>query len=199
MADRKHPLKFLEGGVGMRLDVDLEFLRVEFAPVAPAVLGGQRSGLRGGQIAVNRPPPQIKAPGGLDLGATLVDELHHPFPQIQCIGFHARKLIRLCANVNMKCYIITAMWASPWTPGMKSSRNGLGFGFTPVAPAPKNSGNFPMADIARLTNRRRCSGGRLLNSGKGLLKNESWQGVTARIGNWFHHGLLFNAIGRSRS
>ena len=104
MADRKHPLKFLEGGVGMLVDVDLEFLRVEFAPVAPAFLGGQRSGLRGGQIAVNRPPPEIKAPGGLNFGSTLVDKLHHPFPQIQCIGFHAQKPIRLCANVNMKCY-----------------------------------------------------------------------------------------------
>ena len=105
MADSKHSLKFLEGGVRMLFDVDLEFLRVEFAPVAPAFLGGQRSRLRGGQIAVNRPPPEIKAPGGLDFGPTLVDELHHPFPQIQCIGFHAQKPIRLCANVNMKCYI----------------------------------------------------------------------------------------------
>jgi len=84
MADRKHPLQFLEGGVGMRLDMGLEFLRVKFAPVAPALLGDQRSRLRGGQIAVNRPPPQIKAPGGLDFGPALVDELHHPFPQIQC-------------------------------------------------------------------------------------------------------------------
>jgi hypothetical protein len=89
MADGKHPLQFLEGGVGMPLDVNLEFLWVEFAPVAPAFLWGQRSGLRGGQIAVNRPPGEVKAPGGLDFGPTLVDELHHPFPQIQCIGFHA--------------------------------------------------------------------------------------------------------------
>ena len=107
MADSKHPLKFLEGGVGMLVDVDLEFLRVEFAPVAPAFLGGQRSRLRGGQIAVNRPPPEIKAPGGLDFGPTLVDELHHPFPQIQCIGFHAHKPVMICANVNMKCYSST--------------------------------------------------------------------------------------------
>ena len=91
----------------MRFDVNLEFLRIEFAPVAPAFLGGQRSRLRGGQIAVNRPPPEIKAPGGLDFGPALVDELHHPFPQIQCIGFHAQKTIKLCANVNMKCY-------TPW-------------------------------------------------------------------------------------
>ena len=104
MADGKHPLQFLEGGVGMRLDVDLELLRVEFAPVAPAFLGGQRPRLRGGQIAVNRPPPEVKASGGLDFGPALVDELHHPFPQIQGIGFHARKPVRLCANVNMKCY-----------------------------------------------------------------------------------------------
>jgi len=103
MADSKHALKFLEGGVRMRFNVDLEFLRVEFAPVAPAFLGSQRSGLRGGQIAVNRPPPKIKTPGGLDFGPTLVDELHHPFPQIQRIGFHAQKPVRLCANVNMNC------------------------------------------------------------------------------------------------
>lgn len=105
MADDKYPLQFLEGGVGMRLDVNFEFLRVEFAPVAPAFLGGERSRLRGGQIAVNRPPSEVETPGGLDFGATLVDELHHPFPQIQRIGFHARKPIRLCANVNMKCYM----------------------------------------------------------------------------------------------
>ena len=108
MADGKHPLKFLEGGVGMRFDVNLEFLRIEFAPVAPAFLGGQRSRLRGGQIAVNRPPPEIKAPGGFDFGPALVDKLHHPFPQIQCIGFHAQKTIKLCANVNMKCYSMPA-------------------------------------------------------------------------------------------
>src|SRR5208282_3458171 len=108
MADSKHALKFLEGGVRMRFNVDLEFLRVEFAPVAPAFLGSQRSGLRGGQIAVNRPPPKIKTPGGLDFGPTLVDELHHPFPQIQRIGFHAQKPVRLCANVNMNCSRTTA-------------------------------------------------------------------------------------------
>ena len=104
MADAKHPLEFLEGGVGMLLDVDLEFLRVEFAPVAPAFLGGQRSRLRGGQIAVNRPPPRSKRRAASALEPPCVDEFHHPFPQIQCIGFHAQKPIRLCANVNMKCY-----------------------------------------------------------------------------------------------
>jgi hypothetical protein len=33
-----------------------------------------------------------------------VDEFDHPFPQVQCVGFHAHKPIRLCANVNVKCY-----------------------------------------------------------------------------------------------
>jgi hypothetical protein len=36
-----------------------------------------------------------------------LDELHHPLPQIKCIGFHARHAITLCANVNVKCYSIT--------------------------------------------------------------------------------------------
>jgi len=39
MADAKHPSKFLESGVGMLFDVDLESVRVEFAPVSPAFLG----------------------------------------------------------------------------------------------------------------------------------------------------------------
>lgn len=104
MADSKHPLKFLEGRVQMRFDVGLESHRLEFAPLSPAFLEGQRSRSCGSQIAVNRPPPETKAPGGLDFGPTLVDELHHPFQQIQCIGFHTQTPIRLCANVNRKCY-----------------------------------------------------------------------------------------------
>ena len=106
MADAKHPLEFLEGGIGMLFDVGLELVRVEFAPVSPAFFGSQHSLLGSSQITIDGAPPKAKAPGGLDFGPTLVDELHHPFPQIQCIGFHAQKPIRLCANVNMKCYII---------------------------------------------------------------------------------------------
>ena len=102
MADRKHLLQFLEGGVGMFSDVNLEFLRVEFPPMTPTGFGSQHPRFHGGQIAIDRAPAQIKAPGGLDFGPTLVDELHHPFPQIQCIGFHAQKPITLCPNVNMK-------------------------------------------------------------------------------------------------
>ena len=67
MADAKDLLEFLEGGVGMFLDVRLEFLRVEFTPMPPACFGRQRSRLRRVQIAVNSAPTQFKAPGGLRL------------------------------------------------------------------------------------------------------------------------------------
>jgi hypothetical protein len=33
-----------------------------------------------------------------------LDEVHHPFPQVQRISFHALKPVTLCPNVNMKCY-----------------------------------------------------------------------------------------------
>ena len=91
MADAEHLLEFLEGGVGMLFNVDLEFLRVEFAPMTPACFGGQRPGLYSGQIAVNGAPPQFKAPGGLDFGAPRPHEFHYPFPQVQGICFHAPK------------------------------------------------------------------------------------------------------------
>ena len=80
MADAKHPLDFLEGGVGMFFDVRLEFLRVELAPMSPALFRGQRAFLGGDQIPVNGTPSQIKPPGGLGFGAARLDELHPPFP-----------------------------------------------------------------------------------------------------------------------
>ncbi len=108
MADAKGLLEFLEGGVGMLFDVNLEFLRVEFAPMSPAGFGGQRPRFHGLQITVNGTTTEIKAPGGLDFGASRLDEVHHPFPQVQCISFHARKPVILCPNVNMKYYITIA-------------------------------------------------------------------------------------------
>ena len=65
MADAKHGLKFLEGGVGMFLDVRLEFERIEFAPMPPACFWCQRTRLTCGQIAVNGASAEIKASGGL--------------------------------------------------------------------------------------------------------------------------------------
>src|SRR5208282_4376461 len=85
-------------------DVSLELLGVELAPMAPALFRGQRSGLRGIQIPINGTPRQIKTPGGLGFGTAALNEFHHPFPQVQRIGFHAHKSISLCPNVNMKCY-----------------------------------------------------------------------------------------------
>jgi hypothetical protein len=104
MADAKDFLEFLEGGVGMFLDMPLEFLRIEFAPMTPTGFGSQRPGLHGVQVAVNGAPTQFKAPGGLGFGAARLDEFDHPFPQVQGISFHARKPAILCPNVNMKCY-----------------------------------------------------------------------------------------------
>ena len=106
VADAKDFLEFLEGGVGMFFDVNLEFLRVEFAPMTPTGFGSQRPRLRGVQIAVNGAPTEIKAPGGPGFGAARPDEFHHPFPQVQCISFHAHKPVTLCPIVNMKFYIV---------------------------------------------------------------------------------------------
>ena len=106
MADAKHLLEFLEGGIGMLFDLGLEFLRVEFAPVSPACFRGQRAGLGGRQIPINGTPGQVKPPGGLGFGAARLDEVHHPFPQVQRISFHALKPITLCPNVYMKCYCL---------------------------------------------------------------------------------------------
>ena len=104
MADAEGLLEFLEGGVGMLFDVNLELLRIEFAPMTPARFRGQCPRLHGVQIAVNGAPTQFKAPGGLGFGTARPDEFHHPFPQVQRISFHARKPITLCPNVNMNCY-----------------------------------------------------------------------------------------------
>ena len=105
MADAKHPLEFLEGGIGMLFDVGLELVRVEFAPVSPAFFGSQHSLLGSSQITIDGAPPKAKAPGGLDFGPAFVDKFHHPFAQIKAIGFHAHKPVRLCANINVKFYI----------------------------------------------------------------------------------------------
>jgi len=56
------------------------------------------------QITVDGAPPKAKAPGGLDFGPAGVDKFHHPFTQIQAMGFQAHKPVRPCANVNVKCY-----------------------------------------------------------------------------------------------
>ena len=105
MADAKHLLEFLEGGVGMFFNVRPKFLRIEFAPMPPALFWGQRAFLGGDQIPIDGTPGQIKPPGGLGFGTTVPNEFHHPFPQVQRTGFHARKPITLCPNVNMKCYM----------------------------------------------------------------------------------------------
>jgi len=107
MADAEHRLDFLEGRVGVFLDVGLELCGVELAPFTPARFRGERALLGGRQIPVNRATSQIKPPGSLGLGATRVEEFDHPLPQVQRISFHAQKPIRLCANVNMKCYSIS--------------------------------------------------------------------------------------------
>ena len=80
MADPKSRLEFLERGVGMFLDMNLEFLWVEFAPMPPTRFRGQYAFLSGVQIPINRTPRQLKPPGGLGFRTTLPNEFHHPFP-----------------------------------------------------------------------------------------------------------------------
>jgi len=104
MADAEHLLEFLERGVGVLLDMGAKFLRVERAPLSPARFRRQRPFFGGFQVAINGTPGQIKPPGGFNFGAAALNEFHHPFPQVQRIGFHVRKPISLCPNVNMKCY-----------------------------------------------------------------------------------------------
>ena len=89
MADVKDGLEFFERGIGMLFNVRLKFLGIERAPLAPAGFRGERSVFGGGQIAVNRAPPQIKPPGSLGFGTTRVEEFDHPLPQVQRIRFHA--------------------------------------------------------------------------------------------------------------
>jgi prepilin-type processing-associated H-X9-DG protein len=104
MADAEHRLDFFEGGVRVFFDMGAEFLRVKFSPGSPARFRRQCALLSGDQIPVNRTPGQIKPPGRLGFGTPALNEFHHPFPQVQRIGFHAPYLISLCPNVNMKCY-----------------------------------------------------------------------------------------------
>jgi len=89
MADAKDLLEFLERGVGMFLDVGVKFGGVEFAPGTPARFGGQGVGLEGGEVAVNGAAGDAEAAGGFGLGAAGLEKLHHPFPQIQRVSFHA--------------------------------------------------------------------------------------------------------------
>ena len=109
MADAEGFLEFLEGGVGMFVDVGLKFFGVELTPMSPTLFRGQRAGFSGDQIPINGTPRQIKTPGGLGFGTPALNEFHHPFPQVQCIRFHASKAITLCPNVNMKYYNVKKM------------------------------------------------------------------------------------------
>ena len=104
MADLEDGLDFLERGVGMFFNVGRKFLGVELAPFPPACFRGERAVFGGGQIAINGTPRQSKPPDGLGFGAAALKEVHHPFPQVQRIGFHARKPVSPCPNVNVKCY-----------------------------------------------------------------------------------------------
>lgn len=80
MADGHGGGEFLERGIRMFFDVGRKLLGIKRAPFPPARFRGERAGLGGGQIAINRAPPHRKAAGRLDLGATALKKLHHPFP-----------------------------------------------------------------------------------------------------------------------
>jgi len=110
VADAKHGLEFFEGGGGVFFDVGAKLFRVELAPFAPTLFRSERAGLSGRQIPVNRAPPQVKTASRLDLGTAAFEEFDHPLPQVQPISLHAPKLIRLCANVYMNCYMCWFGW-----------------------------------------------------------------------------------------
>jgi len=80
MADAKDPLQFFKRGIGVFFDFGLEFLRVEFAPMAPAGLRGERSLLGGCQIAIDGAATQAEAACGLGLGTPVLDKFDHVFP-----------------------------------------------------------------------------------------------------------------------
>lgn len=114
MADAEHHLDFFKGGIGVLFDMGAEFLRVELAPGAPTRFRWQGAFLGSDQIPVNRTPGQSKIPGGFHFGTAALNEFDHPLPQVQRIGFHARKPISLCPNVYMKCYTAKSRWQIPW-------------------------------------------------------------------------------------
>lgn len=80
MADGEGGGEFLKRGIRMFLDVGRKFLGIERAPFPPARFGGERARFGGGQIAINRAPPQVKAAGRRDLGPAGLKKLHHPLP-----------------------------------------------------------------------------------------------------------------------
>ena len=104
MADTEYLLQFFEGGIGVLFNMGAEFLRVELPPGAPTRFRWQGAFWGRDQIPVNRTPGQSKMPGSCDFGTAALNEFHHPLPQVQRIGFHARKPISLCPNVNRNCY-----------------------------------------------------------------------------------------------
>jgi len=92
MADVKNGLKFFERGGGMLFNVRLKFFGIERAPFAPGCFWGERAVFGGGQIAVDRAPPQVKTPRRFHFGTAGLKKFDDAFPQIQRIGFHAPSL-----------------------------------------------------------------------------------------------------------
>ena len=78
MADAENILQFFERGVGMFLNMSLEFLRIQFAPVAPSLFRSERAFFGGVQIAIDGAATQIEPACGLGFGATFVEKLHNP-------------------------------------------------------------------------------------------------------------------------
>ena len=72
----------MERGIRMFLDVGLKFFGVKLAPLPPARFRRKRAALGGGQIAVDRAPPQVEAACRLNFGTARLQKFHDPFPQI---------------------------------------------------------------------------------------------------------------------
>lgn len=92
MADGKDFSDFMQGGVRVFVDVGPQLGRIEFAPAAPAGLGREGVRFGGGEVAVDGAFAQRETPGRLGARAAGGGKFHHPFSQIQRIGFHVPNL-----------------------------------------------------------------------------------------------------------
>ena len=109
MAGAEDRLDFLADGIGMFFDKGRKFFEVELAPLPPNSFPGRacRVGRRPDSDKRNSAPTQIA--GRPRLWRRRPGESSPPLPQVQRIGFPARKPSSLCPNVNMKCYRSTAL------------------------------------------------------------------------------------------
>ena len=107
MAHAEHLLQFLQRRVRVLRDRVPQFSGIELPPSAPALLRLKAVFHVRLKVTVDRPPPDTEPLGRFGLGPAFFYKCHYPFAQINVVCFHARYIIILCANVNMKYYNTT--------------------------------------------------------------------------------------------